>query len=850
VDADVADAPNHEGYWIRLDQWNRFRHDTYKDDRQAELRFIPATTVSAASNDVDDELETEERAPVYANFTSMGETEHLVNTGKKKGTTTKCYLWKCDLCKSNPILKVFGGSTGVLFKHLDRYHPNEYALARKTSKHSKCRVDENGVVVEIYSFKDSLPQHVKFVLFIVLDLMHFHMSRSSNFRTYSAGLDGSYVPCCRDTSEKILSIIFTLMRALLGEAIDAAKARFGEPFAGFQSDIWSPKDCTTSYCASRLSFVAKHDGKNFDVAPCIGFDQFPENSHTGDAISRYLVILLAIYNLTMEKSITLPTLDGASNNKKAFAALKKKAKVCFPHHLQRAIQHGLGSAGQKKNPTILSHIKRNARQSRSFHCSVKHALRLQQAQKSRGVKSCRTKRVYRQHQIRWGGLYRMLRQNRHLESDIKLALTGSREGTCSEHPAFYVSDLEEEPSASATIAAVVTVNAACDDEESADVCSQGEDSDIEQVEANEAKGNEYSLQHRCLGNLEWKKNNLLESLLTTPYEVSEAVQGHTGSGLDKAYILATTLHAELTADVVAVVSGSDDTETWENVHARSLPTDLQQFRSVTASELKERVLGFDKDVLLSLKMNPSIDTGVDGVIFNDMSATVEMMEGEYNRQLRFRGKYLLTKGWLNTPSNVQTSDTASVVDLASPAPESVSKPAPKRRRTLAELATSFIGTTPVIELICDGADSTDALLTERIRSEKDSFAALCKAAVSSGKYVVHATHEFDQFQVYCDYEQQIPIHTAVYFADCCSKKCASANVEQLFSNAGTLLADFHSGGLSPEMLEMYMFVRANWQYKFLQPSVADIVSAYIKTYNNNSQQHGYSEDENSDDENE
>ncbi|KAK3253661.1 hypothetical protein CYMTET_37095 [Cymbomonas tetramitiformis] len=163
----------------------------------------------------------------------------------------------------------------------------------------------------------------------------------------------------------------------------------------------------------------------------------------------------------MEKSITLPTLDGASNNKTAFAALKKKTK--------------------KKNPTILSHIKMNARKSRSFHCSVKHALRLQQAQKSRGVKSCRTKRVYRQHQIRWGGLYRMLRQNRHLESDIKLALTGSREGTCSEHPAFYVSDLEEEPTASATIAAVVTVNAACDDEESADVCSQGEDSDIEQI---------------------------------------------------------------------------------------------------------------------------------------------------------------------------------------------------------------------------------------------------------------------------------------------------------------------------------------------------------------------------------
>ncbi len=85
-----------------------------------------------------------------------------VTSGKKKGKITKCFLWKCHLCKSNPIMKVFGGSTGVLFKHLDRYHPNEYALARKTSKHSKCRLDENGAVIELYSFKESLPQHVKY----------------------------------------------------------------------------------------------------------------------------------------------------------------------------------------------------------------------------------------------------------------------------------------------------------------------------------------------------------------------------------------------------------------------------------------------------------------------------------------------------------------------------------------------------------------------------------------------------------------------------------------------------------------------------------------------------------------
>ena len=29
--ADAADAPNSEGYWMKLSQWNRFRNDTFKD---------------------------------------------------------------------------------------------------------------------------------------------------------------------------------------------------------------------------------------------------------------------------------------------------------------------------------------------------------------------------------------------------------------------------------------------------------------------------------------------------------------------------------------------------------------------------------------------------------------------------------------------------------------------------------------------------------------------------------------------------------------------------------------------------------------------------------------------------
>ncbi|KAK3265289.1 hypothetical protein CYMTET_26015 [Cymbomonas tetramitiformis] len=40
VTEDVEEDHNHEGYWMRLDQWNRFRHDTYKNCREDELQYI------------------------------------------------------------------------------------------------------------------------------------------------------------------------------------------------------------------------------------------------------------------------------------------------------------------------------------------------------------------------------------------------------------------------------------------------------------------------------------------------------------------------------------------------------------------------------------------------------------------------------------------------------------------------------------------------------------------------------------------------------------------------------------------------------------------------------------------
>ncbi|KAK3250149.1 hypothetical protein CYMTET_5699 [Cymbomonas tetramitiformis] len=66
-----------------------------------------------------------------------------------------------------------------------------------------------------------------------------------------------------------------------------------------------------------------------------------------------------------------------------------------------AVEYGNGNAGEK-NPSLQLHIKGNSTQSRSFHTSVLSSQRLINAQRARGVKKTRCKRVFKLHRIRWG----------------------------------------------------------------------------------------------------------------------------------------------------------------------------------------------------------------------------------------------------------------------------------------------------------------------------------------------------------------------------------------------------------------------------------------------------------------
>ena len=310
--------------------------------------------------------------------------------------------------------------------------------------------------------------------------------------------------------------------------------------------------------------------------------------------------------------------------------------------------------------------------------------------------------------------------------------------------------------------------------------------------------------------------------MTTAYEVSQALQGHEGVGLDKEYILASALHNDLTSTVLPVVSGVGEKETWDEVHFENLSSDVQQFRKVAAEQVESRLLQLDTDTLLALKMNPSIDSSITGILENK-SAMVELMDAEFNRRLRHRGTRIIAQQHGAVASSIIGQPSAGGVDEGA-----IVAPVQKRRKTLGELAKmhTSLGSKGNIGVATEVVTDSDSRLAEKISLEKEMFITLCQSALVETKYINEVTQEFNQLLFYCDHETQIPIHAAVFFADCASKKAASANVEQIFSGAGTLLADFHSGAMGADMLEAYMFIRGNWQFEFLRPSVEEIVTAY------------------------
>jgi hypothetical protein len=147
-ESDAIDDPDNKGFWTTLALWNKWRHDTYSSDREAEKQYldelpaVPAARVPAAE-------QAPACAPIKNHFTLHSTGTHTVGgNGKMAGQSLRCSHWACnkDGCArgmAKPI-KQIGSATGDLFSHLDSCQPALALSLRAASAHSPVRIGEDG----------------------------------------------------------------------------------------------------------------------------------------------------------------------------------------------------------------------------------------------------------------------------------------------------------------------------------------------------------------------------------------------------------------------------------------------------------------------------------------------------------------------------------------------------------------------------------------------------------------------------------------------------------------------------------------------------------------------------------
>lgn len=64
-ESDAIDDPDHHGFWTTLALWNRWRHETFKNDREAELQYLDELPTAAGSGSAEgeDSREKEKELP-------------------------------------------------------------------------------------------------------------------------------------------------------------------------------------------------------------------------------------------------------------------------------------------------------------------------------------------------------------------------------------------------------------------------------------------------------------------------------------------------------------------------------------------------------------------------------------------------------------------------------------------------------------------------------------------------------------------------------------------------------------------------------------------------------------------
>ena len=148
--SDVMDDPEHQGFIIPIADWNRHRHDTYKDNREAEKIYIRRVAQAPTECKPIDSDEPE-RPPIYNEFEFVSSGKHTrKKTKDSEAKEVSCEFWKCKNtsgnCKATDPFKVVQKATGKMFGHLKKCNPSAWTKVKLQSAGSDIERGENGEV--------------------------------------------------------------------------------------------------------------------------------------------------------------------------------------------------------------------------------------------------------------------------------------------------------------------------------------------------------------------------------------------------------------------------------------------------------------------------------------------------------------------------------------------------------------------------------------------------------------------------------------------------------------------------------------------------------------------------------
>ena len=750
--SDAIDDPDHRGFWTTLSLWNKWRHETYKDNREAELIYLDELLeVPAVAFAPDAKV----KPGVFNHFTLQTMTKHTYGgCGKMAGKTCDRGLYTCNKADcprnspSNPIPQNLPGS-GQLFVHLSSCQPELAKRLRLTSKHSGVYLDSNGIEHQVYSFDELLPHHARFVRRCFKGFSHFYETTNKEdggnpLLDWVRGFNEKAALPSNLVCKQLLEDFEDLQDERLDAIITKHIACYGKPCAGASTDIWSLKSCRQSYACFRGAFVLDGNmlaedygfqdlrGKLVDMCPLLGFDLFDENRHTGAVLARWKQSLMKRWNA--EGAFSLLTEDGASNNKLSNKIIKIPQKVCVPHDLARCILTAAGETGQPcRNSELRAFTTRTSKMGASFSRSVVANADLQKAQllSNPDLKPHQTLQPKAKNATRWLGLHSMFNRNRLLQHDICSALTGDANGWCEETAAPLVRPAPVDSS----------------DEDSSQPPSSLDSEGDDQEEGNRACGKQFPLAHRCISTKDFNWCAVFESILDGPREATLFFQTNAegfgeGCDLGLAYCTLAQLRDEAVAQRVELVSGRKESEMWTEVAAAGLPQPFQVFRQVFAEMLTSKFqidVTPDEFTLLALKMNPSINTTLDGPQLRNKSAKAEIMHGVYVRALRRQARIRLTKHASVQPAAAEAGAEAPAhaeANDGSCAPP-VTTPQPKRRRSL---LGAVAGAQQVAPVTAVGDELDQSELDDMVKGEIDTFTLISSqtiAKVSAARAACH-----------------------------------------------------------------------------------------------------------------